>query len=135
MIFLTISFLPHIMVKIMLKKKKGAPPFFLFLLSFCLLRPPPTAYGGGGSQARGLMGAVAAGLCQKQAASAIYTTAHHNAGSLTHSVMIGIEPTTSWFLVGFVSAAPLWELHFKSQLCFLFGQKRCLTSDFWVILT
>ena len=23
----------------------------------------------------------------------------------------GIEPATSWFLVGFISAAPQWELH------------------------
>ena len=35
-----------------------------------------------------------------------YTTAHGNARSLTHGARSGIEPTTSWFLVGFVSAAP-----------------------------
>ena len=38
---------------------------------FCLFRAEPTAYGG--SQARGLIGAVAAGLCQS----------HSNAGSET----------------------------------------------------
>ena len=43
----------------------------------------------GGSQARGPIGAVAAGLhhkqqCQIQAASVIHTTAHGNTGSLTH---------------------------------------------------
>ena len=39
-----------------------------------------------------------------------YTTAHGNAGSLTHWVRSGIEPTSSWLLVRFVSAAPQWEL-------------------------
>ena len=39
-----------------------------------------------------------------------YTTAHGNTGSLTHWVRSGIEPTTSWFLVGFVSAEPQQEL-------------------------
>ena len=34
--------------------------YFILFLSFCLLRPVPMAYGG--SQARGRMGATAAGL-------------------------------------------------------------------------
>ena len=45
----------------------------------------PAAYGG--FQARGLIRAVAAGLGHshsKQAVSSIYTTAHSNAGALTH---------------------------------------------------
>ena len=42
--------------------------------------------------------------------STTYTTAHGIAGSLTHSVRPEIEPETSWFLVGFVSAAPRQEL-------------------------
>ena len=42
---------------------------FLF---FCLFRAAPMAYGG--SQARGLMGAVASGLCHS----------HRNAGSKPH---------------------------------------------------
>ena len=50
----------------------------------------------GGSQARGRIGAV-------QAASATYTTAHGNAGSLTHLARPGIKPATSWFLVGFIN--------------------------------
>ena len=54
----------------------------------------PVAYGD--SQARDPTGATAAGLHHS----------HSNAGSLTHCVRPGIEPTTSWFLVGFVSAAP-----------------------------
>ena len=43
-------------------------------------------------------------------ASVTYTTAHSNARSLTHWVRPGIEPTTSWFLAGFVSAVPRQEL-------------------------
>ena len=39
-----------------------------------------------------------------------YTTAHSNAGSLTHWARPEMEPTTSWFLVRFVSTAPWWEL-------------------------
>ena len=32
-----------------------------------------------------------------------YTTAQGNTGSLTHCARAGIEPATSWFLVGFVN--------------------------------
>ena len=39
-----------------------------------------------------------------------YTTAHGNAGSLTHWARPGIKPPTSRFLVGFVSPAPQQEL-------------------------
>ena len=46
-----------------------------------------------------------------RALSATYTTAHSNAGSSTHCARPGIEPATSWFLVGLVSAAPRQELH------------------------
>ena len=44
------------------------------------------------------------------ATSATYTTAHCNAGSLTHWARPGIEPTTSWFLVRFISSLLQWEL-------------------------
>ena len=37
------------------------------------------------------------------AASATYTTAHGNTGSLTHWARAGMGPATSWFLVGFVN--------------------------------
>ena len=67
---------------------------YLIFFCFCFLRATPVAYGG--SQARGLIGAVAAGLHHS----------HSNARSLTHRVGPGIEPATSWFLVGFVSTAP-----------------------------
>ena len=59
---------------------------------FNLFRAAPMTYGG--SQARGWIGANAA-----------YTTAHDNAGSLTHWVRPGIESASSWILVGFV---PSW---------------------------
>ena len=87
---------------------------FFFFLVFCPFRATPAAYGG--SQGRGLIRAVAAGLHQSRsnatsrAASAAYTTAHGNAGSLTHWARPGIEPATSQLLVRFVSAAPQWEL-------------------------
>ena len=42
--------------------------------------------------------------------SATQTTAHGNAGSSIHWAKPGIKPETSWFLAGFVSAAPQWEL-------------------------
>ena len=86
--------------------------YFFFFFSFCLFsffsRVAPVAYGG--SHARGLIGAVAAGLRTPEpqqhgirAASATYTTTHGNAGSLTHWARAGTEPATSWFLVGFVN--------------------------------
>ena len=86
--------------------------FFLFFV-FCLFRTTPVAYGG--SQARGLIGAVAASQHHShsntgiRAMSVTYTTAHGNARSLTHWARPGIKPTNSCFLVGFVSAAPWWE--------------------------
>ena len=92
--------------------------FFVFL--------GPTAYGG--SQARGLIGAVAASLShshshshsQIRAASVTYTTAHRNPNSLTHGARAGIKPATSGFLVGFVSTAPRREL--LSWLRFTWGR-------------
>ena len=72
---------------------------FLFILLFwffCLFRAAPTAYEG--SQARGPEP-------QQQeiwAASATYTTAHGNASS-TPWTRPGIEPASSWMLVGFTN--------------------------------
>ena len=43
-----------------------------------------------------------------------YTTAPCNAGSLTHWMTPGIEPSSSWILVGFVSTVPQWELQGRS---------------------
>ena len=68
----------------------------VLVLFFCLF----VLFAYGGSQARGRIGAVAASL----------HNSHSNAGSLTHWARPGIEPATSWFLIGFVSATPWWEL-------------------------
>ena len=57
--------------------------FYFYLFIFCpfaIFWAALTAYGG--SQARGRIGAVA--TCRIRAASATNTTAHGNAGSLTH---------------------------------------------------
>ena len=42
-----------------------------------------------------------------------------NPRSLTHWTRLGIEPSTLWFLVGFISAEPRWELLVKFILFFL----------------
>ena len=88
---------------------------FLSCFCFCLLfRATPVTYGG--SQARGWNRSYSCWpmpqtqQCQIQAESGIYTTAHGNSGSLTHWARSGIEPTTSWFLVGLVFIEPRWEL-------------------------
>ena len=54
--------------------------------------------------------------CQIQAVSATYTTAQGNTGSLTHGARPGIEPTSAWLLVRFVSAVPQWELQALATL-------------------
>ena len=57
---------------------------------------------------------------QIQAPSVTYTIAHGNAGYLTHCAEPGIRPTSSWILVGFITAQPQRELlYFTSCLCFL----------------
>ena len=75
---------------------------FGLFVCFCLFRAAPVAHGG--SQARGGIGAVAAGLHHSHSnarseLSVTYTTARRNTGSLTHGARPGIGPTTSWFLV------------------------------------
>ena len=70
----------------------------------------------GSSQARGPIGAAAAPTPQPQpqqgqmpAASATYTTARGNAGSLTHRARPGIRPSSSWILAGFITTEPRQE--------------------------
>ena len=85
----------------------GAISFFLF--PFVVSRASPAAYGG--SQARGSDRSCSRRPTPQpqphgiQAASATYTTARGNAGSLTHWARPGIKPTASWILVRFVN---LW---------------------------
>ena len=69
----------------------------------------------GRSQTRGRMGYSCWPMSQPQqyriqAASVTYTTAHGNTSSLTHWVRPGVKPSSSWILVGFVTAEPQWEL-------------------------
>ena len=64
---------------------------------------------------------------QFRAMSVTYTTARGNAGSLTHWARPWIKPSTSWFLVRFISPVPQQEhpritfslFFFLSFLCFL----------------
>ena len=46
---------------------------------------------------------------QIQAASTTYTTTHSYARSLTHCAWSGIEPASSWILVGFITTEPQQE--------------------------
>ena len=84
----------------------------LFFLLFFSPRATLAAYGG--SQARDWIRATAARLRHSRSnvgsASVTYTTAHSNAGCLTHLSRPGIEPVSSWIIVGFVTAEPQWEL-------------------------
>ena len=93
--------------------------FYIYIYFFCLSafsRAAPMACGG--SQARGLIGPVATGLHQS----------HGNARSLTHWARPGFEPATSWFLVGFISAAPWWELRKYSLFQNTHSSKRKFTN-------
>ena len=65
---------------------------------FAFLRATPEAYRR--SQARGRIGVAAAGLHH----------GHSNAGSLTQTARPGMEPSSSWTLVGFVTTEPQLEL-------------------------
>ena len=80
--------------------------FWGFFLPFS--RATPMSYGG--SQARGWIGAAAAGLRHSHSnvgseprLQHTYTTAHGKARFFTHWVRPGIEPETSWFLLGFIN--------------------------------
>ena len=53
--------------------------------------------------------------------SATYTIAHGNTRSPTHWTRPEIELTPSWIPVGFISAAPQWELHSAHISIGLFG--------------
>ena len=86
--------------------------FFFFCLFFAISWATPVAYGG--SQARGQIRAVASGL----------HCSHSNVRCLTHWARLGIEPTSSWILVGFVTTESQGELLFLgfwgSSILFLY---------------
>ena len=92
--------------KIIIVRKLGGLSSILFF-DFLLFRAKPVAYGG--SQPRGWIGAASGWptpqpqQCKIPAMSVAYTTAHGNTGFSTRWVRPGIEPASSWFLVGFVN--------------------------------
>ena len=96
---------------------KGLLPFFFpFLFSFFLFRVAPAAYGSA------LPAMPQPQQLRLQATPATYTTAHGNAGSLTHWARPGIEPASSQTLIRFISTEPQWKLPFDvvfSSFCAL----------------
>ena len=111
--------------------------FWVFCL-FCLFRAAPVA--NGGSQASGLIRATAAGLCHSHGNARsephLWPTPqltampdpsricdlHHSSQQcqiLNPLSRPGIKPTSSWFLVGFISAAPQRELPYMFLKYFL----------------
>ena len=87
--------------------------FFVFIFLF---RTTPTGHGS--SHARDRIGAIAAGLRHSNWGSepCLQPTPEltGDTRSLTHRARPGIEPTTSWFLVRFISPALLQELPWLS---------------------
>ena len=72
----------------------------------------------GNSQARGPIGATAAGLCHSHSnniSKPCLSTAHGNTRSSTQWAKPEMKPASSWILVEFVSTAPKWELHFTEN--------------------
>ena len=70
------------------------------------------------------------------AASETCTTAHGNAISSAHWVRPGIEPKSSWLLVGFVAAEPRWEVPCRGIFALHASSKdtcseNCSTSMIW----
>ena len=87
---------------------------FIFIFIFWLFKATPAAYGG--SQARDQTRAYATATATPDLSC--ICNLHHSSQQcqiLTLWARPGIEPATSWFLVGFISAAPWWEL--QSILC------------------
>lgn len=83
---------------------------YIYIYTFFFrFRAEPSAYVS--FQARGWMGTVASGLHHSHARSAPYITALRNVDSLTHWARAGMEPTSSWILVQFITDGPWQELH------------------------
>ena len=62
----------------------------------------------GSSQTRGQIIRIAAGLHHN----------HSNTRSLTHLARPGIEPTSTWILIRFITTEPQWELPINLFYCF-----------------
>ena len=83
-------------------------------LTFCFLsfRAIPTAYGA--SQARGLIIAIASAHATATVMQDLshICDLHSNTGYSTYQARPGIEHTSSWIVVRFISAVPQWALLF-----------------------
>ena len=114
---------------------------FFFFVCFAFSRATPTAFGS--SQARGQIRYSCQPTPQPQqckiwAMSAIHTTAHSNARSLTHWERPGIEPAFLWILVGFINC---WATKGTPTTSFLFYSRKntpelnmiIISSFFWVL--
>ena len=88
--------------------------FGFVLFCFCFFKASRVTYGS--SQPRGLNQSCSCWpmpqpqQCWIWVTSVTYTSAHGNAGSLIHWVRPGMEPTSSWILVMFVTTEPQWEV-------------------------
>ena len=101
--------------------------FVLFYFCFCFSRAARGTYGS--SQGRGWIRATSSSHSHShrntRAMSVTNTTAHSNAGSLTHWMRPGIKPSSSWILIRFVTTEPQREfLDALFKLVFFFFFKR-----------
>ena len=98
-----------------------SPTLFIY---FSLFGATRVAYGS--AQARGQIRATAAGLCHS----------HSNTRSLTHWARPGIEPASSWILVGFITAESQWKLptlfFWDIRLSQIICWKDCF--PYWIVL-
>ena len=74
--------------------------------------------------------------CRIWAVSVTYTTAHGNAESLTHWAKPGIEPLSSWILVGFLNCwatkgTPRYLYFFKAAWCSIIFTYHTLSFIRW----
>ena len=80
-------------------------PFFLtFFFFFCLFKAAPMAYGSSQESNQRCSHQPTPQQHWIRAMSATYTTAHSNDWSLPNQARPGIEPSSSWILVGFITA-------------------------------
>ena len=89
-----------VLVLVRLLKKFVKNAFFKKKLCIYVAFWRATCLASGSSPAKGAIGAPAASIHHS----------HSNTGSLSHWARPGIEPTSSWIVVGLITAQPQWEL-------------------------